>query len=115
MALNARFRGTLFKGETEDALVNALQVLPKQGGIFCGVPGMDILPMVKFRMLENVLGIPAHCDYPAFLLTDRNSVTEWVTAARDIHAREGWDLFCNVNIHEHHDLAVHLMEYDKVR
>ncbi|OAL50313.1 FAD-linked oxidase-like protein [Pyrenochaeta sp. DS3sAY3a] len=112
-APTARIRGQMFEGETEGALVDALKVPFQQGGIFCGVPGMDILPMVKYRLLENTPGIAAHCDYSAFLPTDGKSVTEWVTAARDIHAREGWDFFCNVNIHERHALAVHLMAYDK--
>lgn len=109
----ARIRGTLFAGETDDALVDARKVPFHQGGIFCGVPGMDILPMVKYRVREGTEGIPAHCDYSAFLPTDGKAVTEWVTAARDIHAREGWDFFCNVNVHERHALAVHLMAYDK--
>lgn len=112
-APTARVRGKLFAGDNEGDLLDPTKLSWVEGGVFVGVPGMDVLPMVKYRILKDKAGVPAHADYSVFIPSEGEKVLEWVKTAKAIHERENSDWFCNFNVHERHVLGVHLMAFDK--
>jgi hypothetical protein len=107
-----RLQGQIFSGES-DELLEATSIPDPHGGFFVGIPSLWSLPMVRYRLPKEKLGIGAHADYSPIIPSDGKTVLEWVTTARKVCESEGFDLFCDFFMHERHVIFVNMMVFDK--
>lgn len=108
----SRLQGHIFSGEN-DALLEATSIPDPHGGFFVGVPSLWSLPMVKYRLPKDRVGIGAHADYSPIIPSSGKAVLEWVTTARAICEAQNFDLFCDFFMHERHVIFVNMMVFDK--
>ncbi|KAJ9500493.1 hypothetical protein H2202_004288 [Exophiala xenobiotica] len=107
-----RLQGHIFSGEN-DELLEATSIPDPHGGFFVGVPSLWSLPMVKYRLPTDRVGIGAHADYSPIIPSSGKTVLEWVKTAKGVCEAQGFDLFCDFFMHERHVIFVNMMVFDK--
>ena len=111
-APKGRLNGVIFAAKDGEVL-DAASIPDPHGGMAVGVPSLWSLPMVQFRLPLKGPGIGAHYDYSPIIPSRGSTILEWVTTAKKVCEKDGFDLFCDFFMHERHVIFVNMMSFDK--
>lgn len=110
-----RVQGTLYVGDEKvnEGLLEATNVTGVHGGMFTGVPNMDVLPITGYMCPKDGSGVAAHMDFSPIMPSSGKAILDWANVAREICEANGQDLSCDFFLHERHAVLVNVLVYDK--
>ncbi|KAK2601419.1 hypothetical protein N8I77_010869 [Diaporthe amygdali] len=111
----ARLQGTLYAGDegVDDGLLAATKVKGPHGGIFVGVPNLDIVNIMGFMCPKDGSGVAAHMDFSPIMPSSGKAIMEWANLTREICESKGLDLCLDFFMHERHVVLVNVLIYNK--
>lgn len=107
-----RLSGTLYEGKNGGPL-DATSVEGPHGGMFVGVPNMDIVEVMGFMKERDGSGVPAHIDFSPIMPSSGKVIQEWAHLTREICESNGLDLCMDFFMHERHVVLVNVLVYNK--